>query len=31
MKKRRFTESQVVAILKEADGSLDVAEVCRRR
>jgi putative transposase len=30
MKKSRFTESQVVAILKEADGGLKVAEVCRR-
>ena len=30
MKKSRFTESQVVAILKEADGGLKVAEVCRK-
>ena len=30
MKKSRFTESQIVAILKEADGGLKVAEVCRK-
>ena len=30
MKKSRFTESQVVAIFKEADGGLKVAEVCRK-
>lgn len=30
MKKSRFTESQIVAILKEADGGLKVAEVCRQ-
>jgi putative transposase len=29
MKKSRFTESQIVAILKEADGGKKVAEVCR--
>lgn len=30
MKKSRFTESQIVAIPKEADGGLKVAEVCRK-
>jgi putative transposase len=30
MKKSRFTESQIVAILKEADGGLKVADVCRK-
>ena len=30
MKKSRFTESQIVAILKEADGGMKVAEVCRK-
>ena len=30
MKKSRFTESQIVAILKEADGGMKVADVCRR-
>lgn len=30
MKKSKFTESQIVAILKEADGGLKVAEVCRK-
>ena len=29
MKKSRFTESQIVAILKEADGGMKVADVCR--
>ena len=29
MKKSRFTESQIVAILKQADGGMKVAEVCR--
>lgn len=29
MKKSRFTESQIVSILKEADGGMKVAEVCR--
>ena len=30
MKKSRFTESQIVAILKQADGGMKVAEVCRQ-
>lgn len=30
MKKRRFSESQVVAILKEADAGMKVAEFCRK-
>lgn len=30
MKKSRYTESQIVGILKEADGGLKVAEVCRK-
>ena len=30
MKKNRFTESQIVAILKEADSGLKVADVCRK-
>ncbi len=30
MKKSRFTESQIVAILKETDGGMKVAEVCRQ-
>ena len=30
MKKSRFTETQIVSILKEADSGLKVAEICRK-
>ena len=30
MKKSQFTESQIVAILKEADTGIKVADVCRK-
>jgi len=30
MKKSKFTESQIVAILKETDAGIKVADVCRK-
>ena len=30
MKKSRFTESQIFAILKEAESGLKVADICRK-
>ena len=30
MKQTRFTETQIVAILKEADSGMKVAELCRQ-
>ena len=30
MKRARFTETQIVAVLKEADSGVPVKEVCRK-
>jgi putative transposase len=30
MKRKRFTEEQIIKVLKEADGGAEVRDVCRR-
>jgi len=30
MKKSKYTESQIVAILKEADAGMQVKDICRK-
>ena len=30
MKKKRFTEEQIIGVLKEQEGGLSTADVCRR-
>ena len=30
MKKSRFTESQIVSILKETDGGVQIKDICRK-
>ena len=31
MRKSRFSDSQIVAILKESDSGIPVAEICRKK
>ena len=30
MKKSRFTDSQIIAVLKQADAGMPIKELCRR-